>query len=650
MAAQLNHPHIVKIHDVELDGDECFLTMDLIEGKSLGDAHLGRREAVEVVRRIAEALHYAHEQGIVHRDVKPDNILLDGSGRPYLTDFGLARPVTGSKLTVSGAIMGTPAYMSPEQARGRPVDRRSDIYSLGATLYECVAGRPPFVGPDTIDVIHRLCTDDPPAPGKVATAVHADLETIILKCLEKDPNRRYATARELADDLGRWLAGEPILARPVTRTERILRWISRHRSVSALTATLALVLLGALFLLVAPGRLKIESDPPGARVKLDGEPIGTTPLVTALLWPPGRRLLEFERDDCEPWAQTVSVRARETADARVTLRRHQGWLRLTSAMGALEVRVWTPAGRYVMSTSAPSDKVPIDTGRYVLQVSRPGYFGRGVEVEVAAGREAYEHLTLEPMLSWSYQLPGTKAYLLFLADLNRDGVLDVATQCSDARIHLLNGRTGDTLGQLPYSGSHPSATTVDADGDGSEDVVRINREGALTALSWEDRRTIWTWKPAGAVCNSASRCDVGKGRSLIAVSWGANGFSAIDAATGEERWKVQAPLWFAAPSGSNLLAVGLNGQVVALDAATGDARWTFAAGSRIRVLPSLGRIDGDDVDDIVVGTDARVAVALSGKDGSILWKVPEAGPSLVVGDLDADGKVELVASGPDLRL
>ncbi|MBI3723858.1 tetratricopeptide repeat protein [bacterium] len=244
--ARLRHPNIVSVHEAgELDGRH-YIAMDFVAGRSLAQklappSKLPLNRALESLRDVARAVHYAHEQGVVHRDLKPANVLLDASDRPFVLDFGLAS-IQGSrtKLTKTGAAMGTPAYMPPEQADGAKTDERSDVYSLGATLYHVLTGRPPFSGPSEVAVIASVLTKDPVPPGVLNRRAAGDLETITLKSLEKEPEKRYATARAFADDLDRYLAGEPIAARPTGRLGRARRWVRRNR---LLAVALSLVVL-----------------------------------------------------------------------------------------------------------------------------------------------------------------------------------------------------------------------------------------------------------------------------------------------------------------------------------------------------------------------------------------------------------------------
>jgi hypothetical protein len=201
----------------------------------------------------AEGLHHAHSKGVVHRDVKPSNLIFDRCGRLRILDFGLARLDGQVTLTLTGDVMGTPCYMSPEQARGQrgAVDRRTDIYSLGATMYETLTLRPPFQGKDSRETLSRIVARDPVKPRSLEPAVPRNLETVILKCLEKDPQSRYATAEALAQDLHRFARGDLIEARPPTYGERAWRWCSRNRALVACAALLlGAVLLGSVLLAI----------------------------------------------------------------------------------------------------------------------------------------------------------------------------------------------------------------------------------------------------------------------------------------------------------------------------------------------------------------------------------------------------------------
>lgn len=239
--ARLTHPNIVSVHDIGESDGHHYLVMDYIEGQSLKALTLQNgpyrsHEAGKIILKLAKALRYAHERGILHRDIKPENVLMRAhDDEVLLTDFGLAKDMnagTGRGLTMTGQIMGTPEFMSPEQADGRAalIDQRSDIYSLGATLYQLLTGSPPFTGETLTNILKAIMTDEPVAPSKLVKGVDRDLEVIALKCLEKDLDRRYQHADELVEDLKRYLNDEPILAKAPSQWERIRRWRRRHKT------------------------------------------------------------------------------------------------------------------------------------------------------------------------------------------------------------------------------------------------------------------------------------------------------------------------------------------------------------------------------------------------------------------------------------
>src|SRR5438094_6042323 len=270
-AASLEHPGIVPIHEVGEREGTCYFSMGFIEGDQL-DAVVRRepmsvRRAAELIAKVARTVHYAHEHHILHRDIKPGNILLDQEGEPHLTDFGLARLVeTESTVTRTMEVLGTPSYMAPEQAVGNDaaITSATDVYGLGAVFYQLLTGHPPFAGVTTYETIRLLLDTEPRQPRLWNPKIDRDLSTICLKCLDKDPQRRYPSALALAEDLERWLRHEPIQARRISAPARIWRWSCRH-PISALLAGSLLALAAAAGWIVSKSELirqPVTTSPP----------------------------------------------------------------------------------------------------------------------------------------------------------------------------------------------------------------------------------------------------------------------------------------------------------------------------------------------------------------------------------------------------
>src|SRR5262245_50020851 len=316
--AHLHHPNIVQVYEFGQHEGFPYFTLEYLEGgtleRRLNSTPIDSKQAAKYVHQLASAVQHAHDRGVIHRDLKPSNILLDLNGTLKISDFGLEKQTeAGSGMTQSGSILGTPSYMAPEQAAGHihEIGRHSDVYALGAILYECLCGRPPFRGTTQLETINQVLQQEPVAPRRLVGAIPRELETICLKCLQKSPAGRYASAGDLADDLQRFLDGEPIAARPIGRGERALRWAKRHPSTAALVGVIALASV-ALFVLGTWHNVSLKKALDVAENRrLEAERLSTIAETRRIDAETQKGIAETRRQEAEHQKGIAEVRSRE---------------------------------------------------------------------------------------------------------------------------------------------------------------------------------------------------------------------------------------------------------------------------------------------------------------------------------------------------
>lgn len=528
-AAHLEHGHIVPVYAVGQHEDVHYFAMQFIDGVSLAAVELSQLEpsAARGTSRFpqqiaewgltaAEALAHAHQQGVVHRDVKPSNLILDHDGRLWLTDFGLARRDIDATLSIAGALLGTPRYMSPEQAgaASKPIDHRTDIYSLGATLYELATGQPVFEAETPQGVITQILYDEPPAPRRLDPQLPGDLETIILKCLQKEAADRYATASDLAEDLQAFLDDRPIRARRAGPVERSRRWLRRHQKMARAAALSAVVagliaigvpLIGHHYREARMGGLDLTtsgSQMVGEILNESGETVVSSfsvPTVETLKLPPGSYSLRLSSDGLLSETWPIEISQGEVQSLPVEFRSRWLWppheldsrnhtqveligARVANAAGPQEAPERSPGGGYDLILIGREDR------------QTPG--GRRTRIRRIDGRSGRD--------VWEDSLVVSPATI-------PDG------RASDGWLELFD-QAGPMFSDQRRS-VHPA---VDLDGDGLTDPVFLSRAvPSLLAISGRDGRLLWWHRGRPRVeTNAASESTSTESAAEVSGKWG----------------------------------------------------------------------------------------------------------------------------------
>ncbi|HEY5910289.1 MAG TPA: protein kinase [Verrucomicrobiae bacterium] len=501
-AANLRHPNLVTVHEVGHQDGFHFFSMDYIEGKSLADLvrekPLPARRAARYVKTIAEAIHHAHLHGVLHRDLKPSNVLIDREDLPHVTDFGLAKMTTvDADLTVPGQVLGSPQYLPPEQARGETglVGPTSDVYSLGAILYCLLTGRPPFLANAVADILFQVERTEPISLRLLNPAVPRDLETICLKCLQKAREARYQTAQELAEELGRYLHNEPIVARPAGKAYKLVRWCRREPKVAALAgATLILLLTGTSLIAWQWRRAEAERQ----RADDRGVQLRRVSYDTAM------------KSAYNEWGEG-------NLQEVITLLKDQ---RPNGAEEELRGFEW----RHLWRLCHPGNDISFPRREQVAgamcfspdsRILATYYWNNVLRLWEVAHREK-ELLTVTNVSG----LGGFCSHGEFYIFGTRDGV-----------IRICRPRTGEVVRTIPDAGE-----LVAVAGDG-QSVVTIDREDILRVLDAASGRVKFT-KPG----KGRRRSDYGWG-ALVAISYDGKALAVVEPAEATQNWKESVTVW-----------------------------------------------------------------------------------------------------------
>jgi outer membrane protein assembly factor BamB/predicted Ser/Thr protein kinase len=596
-ASKLQHPNIVPIHDFGTQDGMYYFTMDFVEGESLADrmerGPVPVREALEIVKQVADALHYAHEHGVVHRDVKPGNILLDKSGHVWVTDFGVAKEVDQkeqSRLTVTGQVMGTPRYMSPEQAGGNTAraDRRSDVFSLGVTLYEMLTGQPAFDAENIFVLLEKVTKENPPAPHRLNAKVHRDASTICEKAMEKAPERRYVSAMAMAADIGRFLSGEPIEARPVGGLVRGVRHLRKHWKLIAINSVVFAAIGGAVvygvyaYLASRPSHLRLQLARPDISVRVDGKRMTAEALQANMSLKPGRHELTARLEpDYEQYTMSFDAKPGERITLPVTLARRTGRLEIVTDPPDAAVTITMPDGKR-KSFRGPRVDEELPTGRYVASVHRENYLAQQVSTTVEAGRTRPLRFALPAITLWAVPTSGNVLSVPAVARMNDSGCGDVVVGDDDGKIYCLSGKDGVARWVFRAQDAVQAPVALaDINNDGVPDVIVGSTDHRLYCLNGKDGKPLWTFETGGAIVGPTRLKDInGDGVPDVFFGSGDNFVYAVSGADGKLIWKFRAGgrvesalAWQRTATGYQLLVGSGDKTLYALNPATGEIMW-----------------------------------------------------------------------------
>ncbi|BBM82727.1 protein kinase domain-containing protein [Candidatus Uabimicrobium amorphum] len=698
LIASLKHPGITQIYEIGVEDEVVFFAMDYIEGLSLIEyikvMQLDVHEKIKLMAQVADALAFAHQQGVIHRDIKPDNVMIDSNGKPYLMDFGLAKRKGSEVLTMTGAAIGTPQYMSPEQVEGQKgkIKKTTDVFSFGIVLYEVLVGKPPFTAASIQAIFAAISVKDPVMPRKLVPDLPRDLETICMKCLEKSPAKRYPTARALHNDLQNFIHGGNIKAKPVGITAKTMRFVRRNKMVFSLACILVVsVTTLAYQFLFAPGTLylKLKGDKQilTANIFIDDEFL---PVQKSYSLASGYHEVTIKHPQYQTLRFSVKLAPGEERNIEKQLKRIQGKITLKSPISGIRVTCIHQETQEKFHFFAPVYEYELPKGDYECIFEKDNYFAQQRKLHIGPNRIVNVDIDLESMLVWkqdfaqkihdiatadidkdgrdelyvtrdegsitSFDILSRQELWSFVSnlrsfggidfhDINHDGVLDIVYTHQN-EFFILDGNTHNKIFTEPswWGGRYGF---YDENGDGYDDVILANHHRGIRCIDMKSGKDLWRRPMRNFKAASAQILDFITPTQILYPT------TDYDFVLFDVKRKIQRPIL--KMQDASLVAFDekhlffSNRQTLScIEKRKLSQKWAWKASSQHMIKIQVCDIDNDHREEVIVVADHLYC--LDSEDGSLKWKSQQPCGftttfTPIVTDLNKDNNREIIVSG-----
>lgn len=698
LIASLKHPGITQIYEIGVEDEVIFFAMDYIEGLSLIEyikvMQLGIREKIQLMVQVADALAFAHQQGVIHRDIKPENIMIDSNGKPYLMDFGLAKRKGSEVLTMTGAAIGTPQYMSPEQVEGKKgkIKKTTDIFSFGIVLYEVLVGKPPFTATSIQAIFSAIAIKDPVMPRKLVPDLPRDLETICMKCLEKSQSKRYTNARALHSDLQNFIHGGDIKAKPIGVTAKTLRFIQRNKMMFSLVCILVVSVIALAYqFLFAPGTLylKLKGDKQilTGNIFIDDEFL---PVQKSYSLANGYHEVTVKHPQYHTLRFSIKLAPGEELNIEKQLQRIHGKITLKSPVSGVRVTCIHQETQEQFLFFAPVYEYELPKGRYEFTFEKDNYFPQQRHLHIVADQNLIVDLDLQTMLVWkqdfaqkihdiatadidkdgrnelyvtrdegsitSFDILSRQELWSFVSnlrsvggvdfqDIDHDGILDIIYSHQNEFI-ILDGNTHNKIFTEPswWGGRYGF---YDENNDGYSDVILVNRHRGIRCIDIRSGEELWRRPVHNLKNTSAQRIQFIAPRQFL-YSTTDQQFILFDLASKTQRPILKMPEANLTVFPGKSMFFSNSKMLVRIDMPSFSEKWRWKNNAQHTMKLQICDMDRDGKEEVIVAAD--YLYCLNNTDGSLKWKsqYPCGFTRIlepIVADLDKNNDYEIIVSG-----